>query len=162
MPTSKIYTTAEGNYTLSSVNSLQVEEHCHQYMDSITGVIFHESEINDLLTNMYKADKAVVLTKNGEQLAYLYMVAVGKLRHNIITLHYLVENEITKAIIEHEIYSMNSILRYVPKDPEVLLHTHLLQPLSRRLFIRARTPRIKMIQDLDTQTNLTNLNIQVL
>jgi len=160
----KSYKDSINTYEVHSIKMDEIEEHCARYMDSITGVVFHGSEISALKEQQKLAilkGMALSIYINNVEVGYLYAIPVGKLRYNVIVLHCYEYDAVVEAILAHELYLSGMIMRYTPKDPKVPLYNTLLQPLSLRIYRNNKTEFIKMIPNLDAQAMLTKLNIEV-
>ena len=133
------------NITLIN-NRDKVKEHCNRYMDSITGLVFHKSEILyqlELMEAAMEANMAYSITDHN----FMYLVPVGQKRANLVVLY--CDDEASKAILVTKMYELGKILRYTPRDPEVPLHNELLREVSVLMYKSNRVESIRMKPTLE-------------
>jgi len=155
------YVDASRTYNLVTIEDSQVEADCNRYMDSITGLVFHESEKlhqANLMTDAAQSGLALAVEAEDEVLGFMYAVPVGRLRYNLVCLH--TSSPVAKALLVHELYRLGKILRYTPRDPVCEVHKELMQPMSYKMFKMNRIESIKMNREYNTQAQLDQLNLE--
>lgn len=155
------YVDASRTYNLVTIEDSQVEAHFNRYMDSITGLVFHESEKLHQLNLMKEAvikGLALVVMSNGQDLGVMYAIPVGRLRYNLVCLDCGFAQ--AEALLVHELYRLGKTLRYTPRSPTGKLYKKLMQPMSYKMFKMNRIESIKMNREYNTQVQLDQLNLE--
>lgn len=151
MQTISTYADPSASYTVHHISIKEVEQHCNRYMDSITGLVFHGSEISHKLELMQEAigdGKAIKVLRNGIECGFMYLIPVRYTRANLIAVQ--ADDAAIEAILIHEMYSTGRILRYTPRDPSYSLYNTIVQPVSMRMYTEDRVEYVKLIPNLDT------------
>lgn len=162
MKLTKVYKHQQALYELHPIIE-GVAAHCNQYMDSITGFIFHESEIEYQLNLMLKATKnnlAYSVVKDGQEVGFIYSIPIGQRSITLVALHFT--SDIVKAILMNHLYSHDKLMRFMPRDPICRKIQEFLLPVSLKMYLASRTSTINMLTNVDTTIKLKEYQIEEL
>jgi len=157
----KTYNGPSNIYSLHTIPFSDVQSHCTGYLAAID-VDFHVLEVThqeDLMKQAVSEGMAFSVHKDGVEAGFIYIIAVGKIRGNMVALSSV--DMSAKAILVHKLYSLYKILRYTPRDPLVLSNSELLQPMSMKMYKMSRVSLIKMVPVINTVARLDMLGLVV-